>query len=217
MGLFHVASIEILPMGEVQENSFRLIEDRLKLRLARFFNQPIWKAPITEMTAQVMEEKWVKDVRVSRSIPNTIKVWVQPRGMAALVRDSKSRVLPVSIDGSLLPPLENSMPDLPFLSGHNLYESFELRERAIEFLNLLPEAGFFSQRTVSEVIYSDKEGFVAVVGDGGFEILLGQKSSPEKVDEVNKVMEYLRAKSVNARVIDARLSKKVLVRLRKRP
>ena len=216
-GLFDVKTIEVLPMEAAAVASFPLVESQVKNQLSVFLHQPIWKMKISEMTERVMRERWVKDARITRAFPDTIKVWIQPRQIAALLLDKDRQILPVAVDASLLPLMKNSNPDAPYLSGQNLYENVELRRRAIEVLSQLPDSGLLSHKAVSEIFYNTQEGFVLVLNTGGLEVLLGENSNMEKIFQINSVLDYVSAKKIKARVIDARLSKKVLVRLRKRP
>ena len=219
MGVFNVASIEISPLvANQQNNSFALIKKRLEGRLTAYLGKPLWQLNIDEITKEVKKESWVRELRISRSIPNRVQLRIDPKETAALLLKKEGGFVPVGIDGSLLSHLEKGKsPDAPFLTGEKMRKDASLRQRAVEILGSLPEKGFFSRESISELMYLPKKGFVAIINQGGYEVLLGQKLGAEKRNQVDQVLNYIQTKSVRARVIDARLSKKVLVRLRKQP
>lgn len=214
-GTFNLASINIHPVVNAESGSFQIVKQRVEVLLASYLGRSIWSFDIEEVTQQVKKEKWIKSLRVSRKLPNEIRLEIETQEVAALAFVN-GQVNPVAIDGSFLPPLDDKeIPDTPILSGEQLMSNQKYRQRAVKVLELLPEYGFFSQETVSEIFHDSKKGFVAILNNGGYEVILGQKSSVEKVEQINQVLTYVQTKNVNARVIDARPSKKVLVRLRK--
>lgn len=218
IGLFNVAAIDILPMDGESSVAFELVKEKLQKKFGGYKDRPIWNYQISEITKLAKEEKWVKDLRMSRVIPNRVKLWVETQRVAALIAGPENKIFSVGIDGAILNQLgESKMPNAPFLTGKNFYQKSELRQKAVRLLEKLPEEGFFSRAAISELLYKRGQGFVSVLNQGGYTVLLGQKLGEEKVAELNQVLKYIQMKSLNARVIDARLSKKVLVTKRKQP
>ena len=65
--------------------------------------------------------------------------------------------------------------------------------------------------------YKEKEGFWLTLIRSGVEVRIGEELVPLKSARVSQVLDYLKSHQFEARVIDADLSQKVLVRLRKDP
>ena len=69
-------------------------------------------------------------------------------------------------------------------------------------------------RSVSEIQYSKKDGLVLVLGLDDNTVIMGDREFKKRIDHVRRVVQYLRSENLRGRVIDARFSKKVVVRLR---
>jgi hypothetical protein len=71
-----------------------------------------------------------------------------------------------------------------------------------------------SQKTVSEIYFDRAKGLVLVLLPDGVEILLGNQDHARRVLRIRRVVEYLQSEDIKGKTIDARFSKKVVVRLR---
>ena len=121
-------------------------------------------------------------------------------------------------DGNFLDTIETRQaPDVALLEGEIFLKKPELRKKAVEVLAELPEEGSFSQKSISEVRYDTKEGFWMTLIKSGIQVKIGEDKVGLKAARVSQVVDYLDSRQFEARVIDANLSKKVLVRLRKDP
>lgn len=213
-GFFRIDKIEVIAKDiSPDSSSFQILKPRVEASLSSFLKQPVWRVKINEVVRQVKSEKWIKDVYVNRSLLGELKVWIRPQEVAALMVVSPRKIVPVSFEGSLLPTESNqSTPDVPFFRGKELLNELALRQRAIEILQNLPGEGELRRNTVSEMYYEEKEGFVLIMTGGGVKLYLGQKSSPERIDRVNQVLNYLRIHNKSVASLDARFRSKVLVR-----
>jgi len=72
-------------------------------------------------------------------------------------------------------------------------------------------------KNISEIFYSKKEGFKIFLKGVATEVRMGDSDFGPKISRVEKVLSYLDSQNVKGRVIDARFSKKVVVRVRKAP
>ena len=70
-----------------------------------------------------------------------------------------------------------------------------------------------SRTKLSEVSYDRRDGYWIQLIDSNVKIKFGENDFAMKSARVSQVLEYLEKKDLKARVIDANLSKKVLVRL----
>ena len=145
------------------------------------------------------------------------------RGSLALaqrddVLEDKLLVYPVATDAALLPPIPiTEAPDLPFLRGEDLKDETSLREKTIELFSAIPDVGPFNKGNVSEIVYGKKEGFKIYVNGTRAEIKVGDSDFGPKLSRAQKVLAYLDSRNIKGRVIDARFSKKVVVRVRNTP
>jgi len=101
------------------------------------------------------------------------------------------------------------------LQGSEFAKNQELRKKAVKVLEELPAEGLFSKRNISEMSYNSKDGFWISMMTSNMKVKLGEDQIALKSRRVSQVMDYLNKNNVNAKVIDANLSKKVLVRTTK--
>ena len=70
---------------------------------------------------------------------------------------------------------------------------------------------------VSEIGYDKKEGYWIKLLNSETRVQYGEDQFEIKSARISQVIEYLESRNLKARVIDANLSKKVLVRLQQSP
>lgn len=225
--LFRVRQIPVKISTEIDETQepFRAdpatvvaLRERLKGKLKVFKNQKIWEIKITDIKRALGADEWVQNLRVTRSFPNRLEVEITPRAAVFLITNSKGKLAPVAADGSLLNPVSSSiLPDVPVLKAEKVLSDKSLRTKAIEFAKQLPKEGPLSLDNMSELSWSQNEGFVASLLASKATVILGEDKVAMKVARIEKILDYLTANELNSRVIDASYSKKVLVRLRKGP
>lgn len=177
--------------------------------------QDLWGLDLDVVAQKIKEKKWVREVSITRSWPNRLNLSIEPKKMVALARGPKGVLLPILDDGSRLKPEQMSaFVSLPILTGEI---KDELINDSLRLISLLPESGTLSRDRVSEVGYQAKEGFWILTMPFATKVRFGFTDFERKVSRVKQVMDYLDSRQIGARVIDADLSKKVVVRLRKTP
>jgi cell division protein FtsQ len=143
---------------------------------------------------------------------------VAPREVKLLFVNADGSLSPIVEDGNFLPSVSaKEAPDVALLEGEIFLKDTRLRKQAVGVINEIPKDGRFSQKTISEMSFDSKEGFWATLIQSGIRVKLGEENIPIKALRVGQVIEYMETRNLQARVIDADLSKKVLVRLRKDP
>ncbi len=190
------------------------LSGQMKVYEGRFF----WQLPLTTIYDLVSKDKRVKKVNIYREFPSRVRLEIEPHTplLAYLARDG--RIYPVARDATLLPALAaHEAPDLPILRGDELKDEPSLRELALELLATVPEEGALRKKSISEILYSRKEGFKIFVSGPASEVKLGDTDFGPKLSRVQKVIGYLDSQNIKGRVIDARFSKKVVVRVRNTP
>ena len=121
-------------------------------------------------------------------------------------------------NNKILAPLEiGQAPDRAITVEKKIFSESKVRENAIRLLKSLPSHGSFSSSKISEIGFSSKEGFWTDLLHKELRVKLGSENFESKSIRVSQVLDYIENKQIEARVIDANLSQKVLVRLRKDP
>lgn len=219
-GFFDVADVEIVTAEEkvAQKEFLQPLIVELKDQLATYKNQSMWKINLSKVAKNLEQIKWIERASVQRRWPNSLIVTVEPYEVKLLFMGKNGKLLPVTEGGEFLDPIETKQaPDVALLEGEVFVKKPELRKKAVDVLQELPHEGSFSQKTISEVRYDSKEGFWMTLIKSGIQVKMGEDKIGLKAARVSKVVDYLDSREFDARVIDANLSKKVLVRLRKAP
>lgn len=215
--------IDHFEIEQVESSNEDLLFQRIRASLAaqmhvyegRFF----WEIPLEKVFAMATADKRVKKVSVYREFPSKVRLVIEPHTPVLSYLGRDGRIYPVARDATLLPAVApNEAPDLPLLRGEELRDEPGLRERAIELLGSIPDdGGPLRKKTVSEILFTPKDGFKIFVSGFGSEVKMGDTDFGPKVSRVQKVLSYLDSQNIKGRVIDARFSKKVVVRVRKAP
>ena len=222
-GFFNIHDIDLLVSVDDQQKNFVAPEiQKLNEELNAFKDQSMFSFSMWKMEQIIKSYLWVQDFRISRSWPSTISISLKPYKLQFLLTDEKKL-----IKGVVAPVLENAevlseistaqAPGLAFLDLNTFSKNKEKRKKAIELLNSLPEDGKLNYKNISEVGYDQKNGYWVEVAKSKMKVILGEDQFAMKSARVSQVMDYLDERDLKARVIDANLSKKVLVRLQQNP
>jgi cell division protein FtsQ len=190
----------------------------LDKNLEQFRGVSLLKIDLQRVSDLVTAKKWVENVTLSRRFPSQIRVQLNTKEVQYVLVTRNGKLYPVVKDGSLLDAVDTRQaPDSPLLIGDLLEKNEQLRKKSVEALAQIPEMGAFSRKTISEVRFDPKEGFWMTLMKTGIKVKMGEDQISLKSDRDSQVIDYMSAHQFEARVIDANLSKKVLVRLRKDP
>lgn len=219
-GFFNIDKVEVVlenpPAG--QEQFLRPHVDHLEASLARFKGVSLWNVKLKTVSREVDALNWVEGLNIKRSWPSTLSVRIRPYEVKLLYMAKGGKLLPIIKDGTFLDPVETRQaPDVVLLEGDSFSKKSSLRKKAVEVVDQIPAEGSFSKKTISEIRYDSKEGFWMTMIKTGIQVKMGEDQVSLKSARVAQVVDYLDSRQFDARVIDANLSKKVLVRLRKDP
>ncbi len=216
--LFSNIRISVSPLKAPLDNEqFSVIKNEILADVKFLSKESLWDIDISKIVGEIKRKAWVEDVQLTRLFPNRLEIGVALKKVDVVYVDDAGIWMPVANDGSLLNKSSKSLiPDVPYLRGRRFYENKELRKRAIDFLALIPSSGNFTSSMVAEIYFEPKTGFEVLLGKTGTRVIFGQDALDLKLKRVGKVLEYLEAKEIIGRVIDARYEKKILVRMRKR-
>lgn len=219
-GFFNVTQVEVVlenpPVG--QEQFLKPQVDELENLLKKYQGQSLWGIKLGGISKEVSALEWVDVSNIKRSWPATLTVRVRPHEVKLLFMAKGGNLLPIIKSGKFLEPVKaKQAPDVALLDGEVFLKKEELRQRAVDVIEQIPSEGSFSKKTISEIRYDSKEGFWMTMIKTGIRVKMGEDQMALKAARVSQVVDYLETRQFDARVIDANLSKKVLVRLRKDP
>ena len=219
-GFFNIQKVEVIlenpPQG--QEQFLKPNVDALESALAKYKGESLWNIKLRSVNKEMQKQEWIEGVQISRQWPATLSVRVRPYEVKLLYMAKGGKLTPIIKSGEFLDPIEaKTAPDVAILDGDVFAKKKELRKKAVDVIEQIPANGSFSRKTISEVRYDNKEGFWMTLIKTGTQVKIGEDQVALKAARVSRVVDYLETKQFDARVIDADLSKKVLVRLRKDP
>jgi len=214
--------IENIQMELVEHSHEDLLYQRIKKSLFPvmkvYEGKLFWDVPLRELFDLIARDKRVRTVSVHREFPSTLRISIEPHTPVLAWVGRDGRIYPVATDATLLPALPLSdLPDMVLLRGEEFKEDIQLRDRALEIFRTLPDGGVFGKRKVSEIVYGKKDGFDVFVSGSRSQVRLGDTDFSPRVSRVERVLTYLDSQNIKGRVIDARFSKKVVVRVRNTP
>ena len=217
---FRVKSIDVT-LGSHQDPSdlFEKTKAQLDKKLKNIYGQYVWSVDIERILSIAEADRRVKDVFVTRVLPNGIRIVIEPQTAIANIMGNDSTAFhPLSPDGDVLPmiPVED-LSDGPILRGEKFLKDAQLRAKALELLHDLPESGPFSRQTLSEIYLDSKKGLSMTLKKSGIDVYMGFDDFKTRSSYVSRVVQYLDSQRLTGRVIDARYSKKVVVKLRNEP
>lgn len=215
-GFFLLGEIEVdVRRGEGSAAYLEPWLAELKSELGSFEGRSLWTLPLDEISTVLTSRIWISDHHLVRQWPSSLKVVVEIHPVQAVVMGRRGQLMPVLGDGRLLEAVAPShAPDVVVLDGREFVENTELRKKAVDLIEELPDKGRFSKETVASVRWEAKRGFEARMTDRGVRVRLGEELIAEKSARLSQVIDYLESRGLRAEVLDANLSKKVLVRLK---
>lgn len=218
-GYFDLNRIEILMENALQQrHALRARVERLQKDLSAYQGQSLWNLGLNRVTSRIREENWIESFHVVRKWPSTLEIQVKSYPVLFVFLSKKGEFHPVLASGDFLESISaGQVPDVPLVRDEMFRKNRDLRQKLIRLLKDVPTQGRFSRSEISEIHYDAKNGFSFTLVREGLLVKIGEDQIRMKSLRVSRVLEYLDSKKFQARVIDANLSQKVLVRLRKQP
>lgn len=152
----------------------------------------IWGVDTRRARDGVMRHPWVRDARVRRVFPDTVRVEIEERVPSALLR--AERMYLVDDRGVVFMASDGKHLDLPVISGidRSLFERhpdiprLALRD-ALQIVAQLDERGVLPRDDVSEVVFSESRGFT-VHTLAGSRIRFGLDGFERQVDRLQRLV-----------------------------
>lgn len=217
-GFFQINEIEIKVNALSSQKKF--ISNKievLNLRLKTFKGVSLWKFPLNQVAQILKQEKWIKDFQLSRSWAARLVVEIQTEPIAFLVQSTDRNVTsfyPVTEQADVLDKIDSRQaPNVILVQDSTFLKNKAYRQNAIQLIKALPKQGVMHPSQVAELGLDKKEGYWLKLISLDSKITLGEDQFEIKSSRVAQVLDYLEKRDLKARVIDANLSKKVLVRM----
>jgi len=217
---FRIHALDIQLSQEASQGfNFEKIRDSLNLRLKPIIGQYTWNIDIQDVLTKIEKDLRIKDAKVRRVLPDQIEVTVTPfTPIANIVANRSDKAYPLARDGEVLPAIDIvDAPDSAILRGDIFLSDAALRKDAVALLSSLPEDGGVSGKHISEIQFDKKRGFVLTVAPSGTTIWVGFSDFAIHALRAQRVLDYLKDQHLTGRIIDARVAKKVVVKLRNEP
>lgn len=227
-GFFKISKINIESNALTSQRNFVAPKvQQLQLRMDKFKGISLWKAPMSQISESLKEEKWIKEFQLSREWPAGIKLTIQPDEVALLVLPASgnnssisesSMMKPITKSGKILEKINSSQaPGVIVTHDSEFLSDQKVRDGGLNLLSALPGSGTIAAASVSEIGYDKKEGYWIKLLHSEIKVNFGEENFELKSARISQVVDYLDSRNLKARVIDANLSKKVLVRLQQNP
>jgi cell division protein FtsQ len=227
-GFFKIDKVEIkVDALSSQKNYVVSKVKQLELKLVNVKGTSMWKAPLSQISKSLKEEKWIKEFQLSRAWPSGIQLIIKPDDIAILVLSQEglpkmdhmpSVIRPITKSGKILEKISTGQAPSAIVTHDSVFLSNEkVRLGAVNIIKSLPESGNMSAAHVSEIGYDKKEGYWIKLLQSETKVNFGEEQFEIKSTRISQVIDYLESRNLKARVIDANLSKKVLVRLQQNP
>lgn len=211
---FTVESVNLIAGDSQHVTLVEQVRQSILDQLKAVRGQSIFSLSLEDLRQMTLRDARVRDVAVFRRFPSTLEVQFKVHEPSFLLWTDNGHVIPVARDASLLPSIPIiEAPNLMIVRGKELHGSKPRREQLSHLIDQIPSKGLFSRSSISEVMWMDK-GYFKMHLSQGETIWLSLESIKTKVGMIERVLNYLDQHQMRGRVIDARYSKKVVVRLR---
>lgn len=214
-GLLNITNVDVRLKDDVADTAlYDRIRESLAPQLEKIKGQNIFSLDLKKLTRTILSDRRVQEVNITRRLPGHLQLELTPKKPVLNLLNSDGRLSPISVDASLLPAVEISQAfDLPVLRGKVFKSDPSKRELALNLVAEMPQEGMLTEKTLSEITYSKDEGYSLRTLNSPGKIILGEGNFREKFKRLNEVLNYLYDRSLTWRILDARFSKKVVVKL----
>jgi len=194
-------------VSRVESGAYRFTSQaELEEAFAEFLGRNIWTLSTDEIAVRLETLPWVRDMRVRRSLPNTIEVdfrewrplWqvseitgAQPGGMRPLVLIEDGRILefPAHVVMAGLPVLVGVPAAREGDGGVLRVEKNHLGE-IMELISAMEDAGLESVSPVDFVV-ARKEGYAIVLQDKRGILMVGREEFSDRLNRYMTARDYL--------------------------
>ena len=181
-----------------REDLLSLIEDQA--------HGDVWRVDLEKIRDLLKRDTWIRDVEVTRQLPDRLHVKIQEREPYALVRYADHSVVWIDRDGTVLGDQSRFNPEVipPIISG--LVEGasekvMENNRRHLklyqELLNELDEREPRLSSQVDEVIFEGVDGLKLRVQGGKVEVLVGTTDFRKRTQNALRILQAVERRDIS--------------------
>jgi cell division septal protein FtsQ len=207
IGVWWLMTSSTFGVNRVESGSYRFTSQvELEGALEEFLGRNIWTLSTDDISARLAELPWVRDLRVSRSLPGTIEIdfreW-RPLWQVTAVKGVNStggRPLVLIEDGRILEfPAHVVMAGLPVLvgvpavresDGGTLRVEKNHMDQILELVSALEDAGLESVSPV-DFIVARNEGYAIVLQDKRGILMVGRENFADRLNRYMTARDHL--------------------------
>jgi len=207
LGVWWLLNSSTFAVARVESGAYRFTSQaELELALSGFLGRNIWPLSTEEISDRLVDQPWIRDLRVRRSLPNSIEVDFREWRPLWQVSDTKGvkvaakRPLVLIEDGRILEfPAHVVMAGLPVLVGVPAVREGDggvLRvdpdhlNQIVELISAMEDAGL---ETVSPVdfIVARNEGYAIVLQDERGVLMVGREDFTDRLNRYMTARDHL--------------------------
>ncbi len=220
--LFEINKIEInKTMNSSDQYVWEETNQNIESIMSQFKGKPIWEVSLANIRDQFKFFPFILKLQIQKVWPNKLEMSYELPKLKAIYPLSSGKFRVLSGDGQWVGIFNWSrLPGLPWLRGDWVTKKPELLTVALKLLDQLdqlPKKNLLSSEQISEIQFSELDGFLLTLIKSGQQIRFGIEDFELKSLRGLQVLDYLQSRGLESRVIDLNFSKKVLVRLRNQP
>jgi cell division protein FtsQ len=218
-GIFKLQEIHFnVAVKEADRVAWGELNSLIEKELLTLKGQPMWRVSLVRVRQQLQRHSLLKNIEVQKSWPHTLEINYSLPELRAVYQDRRGDFRILVDGGQWINPVKwSNLPGLPWLRGDWIEKDLKTKESVLNLLGQIPQQGPLAANQISEIQFTELDGFLLTLIKSGQQILFGNDNFEIKSLRVTQVLEYLQSRGLESRVIDANFSKKVLVRLRNHP
>lgn len=171
---------------------------------------------LAEVVQRVKQLDYIRTVTPYIEPNGDLQLNVEERQPIALLVDVAGRKY-VDSEGVQLPILEDKIQDVPILYGYSSLSSDTIQTASFKQVSQFLQAArqdVFGWATISEVVFDEQEGVVALSQENGVKLIFGRNDFKLKLENWKAFYtDVLRTKGINAmRQVDLRFENQVVTR-----
>ena len=217
--IFNLEEVRVkVDIPEKDRLAWLQVTQQIERTLSIYRGTPIWKISLPDIKQKLAEFPLVKNLQIQKTWPHTLEVNYSLPPLRLIHQTHEGQFKILVGDGQWLGPVKWSrLPELPWARGDWIIKTPVLKATMLNLFQQLPATGALALDQISEVQFSEMDGFLLTLLKSGQQIRFGYDNFEIKSLRVSQVLDYIQTRGLESRVIDANFSKKVLVRLRNHP
>ncbi len=165
---------------------------------------------LKQVRENLLRYPWIREVQLSKRLPGRLMIWVKEEDPIALLElDS---LYFVNREGIVFKKMEKGDPqDLPTITGLSKEEVGKKLEPLIKIVRFFEETKSLASVGLSEIHWKKKGDISLITKEPAIRVELGRDSWNEKLDRLARAWPTIHRTSVDAKVIDLNLKRRIIV------